>query len=414
MVQSVLGSLILGYRPLWNRARKLAGIQLYAYNEASAVVDAAHLLRTLQELWSASSPPLLISAQTRQLLCDLLEHAPRGAPWIEVRGDWLSDSAIYARVKAAHQRGLRLVWRGDTGKLPEPEIARCFDNSLLTLRPEDAVAALQTAPPTRPGAPAAPTRAASPVLAGQMYENISSRALMEHCLDQSNAMALAGWPSEDVLYSLRHHPQQPSHAVIFKLMKAIDAEQSLETFEDIMGEDPLLAYRFMVYTNSAALGLRTGIDSLRRGLVMMGYSSIKRWLSDQLPHANTDPNMQPVREAMLIRAQLTARLLDAGIENDLRREIYLCGLLSQLDELLGEPLGTILRRLPLSERIYDATVLRTGPYTSGLQMACALETDDASAIRQLCETFELDLEEVNRALLRVLSDLEVERPPAGR
>ena len=78
-------------------------------------------------------------------------------------------------------------------------------------------------------------------------------------------MALAGWPTEDVLYSLRHHPQQPSHAVIFKLMKAIDDEQSLETFEDIMGEDPLLAYRFMVYTNSAALGLRTGIDSLRAG-----------------------------------------------------------------------------------------------------------------------------------------------------
>jgi len=242
-----------------------------------------------------------------------------------------------------------------------------------------------------------------------MYENIASRALMEHCLDQGNAMALAGWPTEDVLYSLRHHPQQPSHAVIFKLMKAIDDEQSLETFEDIMGEDPLLAYRFMVYTNSAALGLRTGIDSLRRGLVMMGYSSIKRWLSDQLPHASTEANMQPVREAMVMRAQLTARLLDAGIENDLRREIYLCGLLSQLDELLGEPLGTILKRLPLSERIYDATVLRTGPYTGGLQMACALETDDASAIRQLCETFEMDLEEVNRALLRVLSDLEVER-----
>ena len=90
MVQSVLGSLILGYRPLWNRARKLAGIQLYAHNEASATVDGGHLLRTLQELWSASSPPLLISAQTRQLLCDLLENAPRAAPWIEVRGEWLS------------------------------------------------------------------------------------------------------------------------------------------------------------------------------------------------------------------------------------------------------------------------------------------------------------------------------------
>lgn len=408
MVQSVLGSLILGYRPLWNRARKLAAIQLYAHNEASAVVDGGHLLRTLQELWSASSPPLLISAQTRQLLCDLLERAPRGTPWIEVRGDWLSDSAIYSRVKAAHQRGLRLVWRGDIGRLPEPDVARCFDNSLLTLRPEDAVAALQARPP-RPGSPPARPGTGSPVLEGQMYEGITSRALMEHCLDQKNALALAGWPAEDVLYSMRHHPQQPSHAVIFKLMKAIDAEESLETFEAIMGEDPLLAYRFMVYTNSAALGLRTGIDSLRRGLVMMGYGSIKRWLSDQLPHASTEPNMQPVRQAMVMRAELTAHLLDAGIENDLRREIYLCGLLSRLDELMGEPLGTILRRLPLSERIYDATVLGTGPYASGLQMACALETDDASAIRQLCETHEMDLEEVNRALLRVLSELEVER-----
>jgi EAL and modified HD-GYP domain-containing signal transduction protein len=410
MVQSVLGRLILGYRPLWGRARKLAGIQLFVQSDPAAMVDTAHLLRTLQELWTASSPPVLLSPQNHQLLCDMLENAPRGAPWIEVRGSWLSDSTIYARVKAAHQRGLKLVWRGDLGRLPEPEVAQCFDNSLLTLRPEDAVAALKKTAPPRPGAAAPAARPApSPVLAGQMYENVASRALMEHCLDQHNALALAGWPTEDVLHSLRHQPQQPSHAVIFKLMKAIDDEQSLETFEAIMGEDPLLAYRFMVYTNSAALGLRTGIDSLRRGLVMMGYGSIKRWLADQLPHASNELNMLPVRESMVMRATLMAHLLNAGIENDLRREIYLCGLLSQLDELLGEPLGAILRRLPLSERIYDATVLRTGPYAGGLQMACALETEDASAIRNLCETYEMDIEEVNRALLRVLADLDVER-----
>lgn len=411
MVQSVLGSLILGYRPLWNRARKLAGIQLFAHNEASAVVDATHLLRTLQELWTSSSPPLLISAQTRQLLCELLEHAPRGSPWIEVQGEWLADSAIRARVAAAHQRGLKLVWRGEIGHLPGQDIARCFDNSLLSLGPEEAVVALKAAQ-TKPGA----RGPASPVLAGQMYEGIASRALMQHCLDQNNALALAGWPAEDVLHSLRHHPQQPSQAVIHRLMKAIDAEQSLESFEDLLGQDPLLAYRFMVYTNSASLGLRTGIDSLRRGLVMMGYGSIKRWLSDQYPHASFEPDMQPVRETMVIRATLMTHLLNAGIENDLRREIYFCGLVARLDELLGEPLGTILKRLPLSERIYDATVLGTGPYAEGLQMAFALETADTSAIRQLCETHELELEDVNRALLRVLSELVVERtaPPARR
>lgn len=412
MVQSVLGSLILGYRPLWNRARKLAGVQLYVHNESSLLVDAGHLLRTLAELWSASSPPLLISPQTHQLLSSLLESAPRGSPWIEVRNDWLGDSTIYNQVRAAHRRGLKLVWRGEIANLPPADIARCFDNSLLTLRPEDTIAALQRGP-QQPGTPKPPPRNISPILAGQMYENVASRALMEHCLD-NNALALAGWPTEDVLYSMRHTPQQPSHAVIHRLMKAIDHEQSLETFEDIMSEDPILSYRFMIYTNSAALGLRTGIDSLRRGMVMMGYESIKRWLSDQLPHSSTEPNMQPIREAMVMRARLTTLLLNPGMENELRREIYLCALLSQMDELLREPLGTILRRIPLSERIYDATVLHTGPYAPSLQMACALEHDDASVIRRLCEEHEMDLEEVNRALLRVLSDLEVERPAPPR
>lgn len=46
-------------------------------------------------------------------------------------------------------------------------------------------------------------------------------------------------------------------------------------------------------------------------------------------------------------------------------------------------------------------------------MACALESDDASTIRQLCEDHQLDLEETNRALLRVLANLEVARPPAA-
>ena len=398
MVQSVLGSLTLGYRALWGRSRALAGVQLYvAQADASAAVDTPHLLRTLREMWSEHSPPLLLSPQSRQLLLDLLQYAQPGGPDIEVRGQWLAGSEIFSMVRAAHARGLRLVWRGDLTDLPEQDVARCFSHSLLSLQPEVALAAL------RAGAQR------SPVLPGQMYEGIASRTVMAHCLDQRNALSLAGWPTEDVLYSLRHETPQPGHATIYKLMKAIDAEQSLEIFEDILAEDPLLAYRFMTYTNSAALGLRTGIDSLRRGLVMMGYGSIQRWLGDQLPHASTEPDLQPVYQSMVLRARVTERLLDAGVENELRREIYLCGLFSQLDLLLREPLSNILLRLPLSERIHDATVLHTGPYAPSLQLACALESDDASAVRQLCEEHELRAEDVNRALLRALADLHVAR-----
>ena len=407
MVQSVLGSLVLGYRPLWNAARRLAGVQLYLHCEGSAHVDAAHLLRTIQEMWSASSPPLLLSPRTPLLLAELLQHAPRGAPWIAVPGQWLAEPGLHALAQDAHARGLRLVWLGELDQLPGTETARLFDNSLLRLSAGDAVQALQMARPTT--APA-PRQRHNPVIRGQMYEGVASRALLTHCLDRSGALAVAGWPLEDVLHGLRHLGARPARSVVHKLLKAIDEEQSIDRFEDILGEDPVLAYRFLTHINSAAMGLRTGVDSLRRGLVVLGYGTLSRWLAEQLPHAATEADLEPIRQSMVLRAQITEHLLDAGDGKELRREVYLCGLFSQLDELMREPLGSALRRLPLSERVYNAIVLRTGPYAPSLEVACALEDGDAHATQQLCETHELTLEHVNRALLRVLSDLVVERP----
>lgn len=396
MVQSVLGSLVLGYRPLWNAARKLAGVQLYVHGHGSQRVDAAHLLRTIQELWGAASAPLLLAPRSQQLLLELLQHAPRGTPWMAVPGDWLAQPAIHEAVQQAHGRGLRLVWQGPFNGLPGGDTARLFDNSLLQLSSQEAMGSLQ----------AAATRTRSPLIAGQMYDNVASRALLSLCLDREQALAVAGWPMEDVLHSLRHQPVAPAHEVVQKLLKAIDQDLSIDRLEHILGEDPLLAYRFLTYTNSAALGLRAGVDSLRRGLVMMGYGALARWLSDQLPHCATEPDLRPIRSAMVLRARLTEQLQQAGAGTELRSEVYLTCLLSQLDELLHEPLATILRRLPLSERIYNATVLRTGAYAPSLELACALEGDDAGAIAQLCEAHELDLEHVNRSLLRVLSDLK--------
>lgn len=403
MVQSVLGSLTLGYRPLWNAARRLAAVQLYVQELPGAQVDAPHLLRTLQELWSAQSPPLLLSPQSPQLLLQLLQKAPRGSPWIEVRGHWLANATLLAQVRSAHQRGLRLVWRGELAQLPPGDIAACFDNSLLSLSAQDAVGILQAIHP-QAGSGFGPKTLPSPLLDGQMYENLPSIALATHCLQRHRAVAVAGWPADDLLFQLRHQQPQPAHATVLRLMKAIDAEQSLDAFEHILGEDPLLAYRFMVFTNSAALGLRTGVDSLRRGLVMLGYGTLQRWLSELLPHASQAPNLQPLRQSMVLRARLAEHLIEAGIEYELQREVYLTGLFWQLGELLGEPVANALRRLPLSERISEAIVLGTGPYAGALQLACALEQEDAQVLHQLCETHEMAPEDVNRCLLRILSE----------
>jgi c-di-GMP-related signal transduction protein len=136
--------------------------------------------------------------------------------------------------------------------------------------------------------------------------------------------------------------------------------------------------------------------------MMLGYSALGRWLADQLLSAAADPNLRPVRAQMVMRARLTEHLLNAGAEDSLRREVYLCGLFAELDQLLHEPLGVLLNRLPLSERIYAATVKRSGPYAPALQLARALEGDDTKTLRAVCRTHGMGVEEVNRQLLRTL------------
>jgi EAL and modified HD-GYP domain-containing signal transduction protein len=384
MATSVLGNISLGYRLLWNRSRQPAAVQLFVDADAEIPVDARHLLSALGELWPEHAPVLLLTIPSVRLLRDLLEHAGADDPWLEVHEASLGEADLRRRVQHAQARGLRLVWHGRPGQRPDAALAPCFHRRMIALTDGNM-------PPT------------SPVDAGQIYEAVSSRALAEHCLDQQGAWALAGWPMDDVLLGYRQQAIQPAQHALQGLLKAIDADASLETIEHLLSEEPVLAYRLLQHLNSADRGLRRPIDSIWRGLMVWGLSALKRWLQAQLPQASTDLNLQPVRMAMVTRAHLVERLMDAGEEDELRREVYLCGLFSRIDQLLGEPLATAAQRLPLSENLQAALVQHSGPYSPYLEIATALESSATRATHALCDRHQLGLEEVNRALLRTLA-----------
>ncbi|MGJ7580237.1 HDOD domain-containing protein [Variovorax sp. RHLX14] len=407
MAQSVLGSLTLGYRPLWNRARALAGIQLFVHPDDDGI-DGQHLLRTLSELWTAESPGLMLTAASRRLLTGLLAHATRADPAIDVPADWLADAALRNAVQSARQRGAHVIVSGTPAVLASDKagIERVAERRAVQLTPADAASALQAALRARnavAGGRMAGSAADSPVAANTLVDGVASRALAEHALDQQGAWAVAGWPIEDVLHTYAGQPLPMSRRAIVQTMNAIDAEHSLDRIELMFGQEPSLAYQLLIYLNSAGLGLRNGVASLRHGFMMLGFRTLNKWLSTQLPHATEDPNLRPVNTAMVLRGHLMEHLMDAGIEDDLRREVYLCGLFAQLDLVLDEPLRASFARIPLSDRILSAAMSGTGPYAPSLQVAFALESDDPTMVRTLRQSYEMGTEDINRALLRTLA-----------
>ncbi len=407
MAQSVLGSLTLGYRPLWNRARALAGIQLYVHADDDGI-DGQHLLRTISELWTAESPGLMLTPASRPLLAGLLAHATRADPAIDVPLGWLDDASLRNAAQAARQRGARVIVSGTPASLAADTsgIDRFAERRAVQLTPADAASALQAALRARnavAGGRMAGSAADSPIAAGTLVDGVASRALAEHALDQQGAWAVAGWPVEDVLHRYAGQPLPPSRRAIVQAMNAIDAEQSLDRIERMFGQEPTLAYQLLIYLNSAGLGLRNGVASLRHGFMMLGFRSLNTWLSTQLPHATEDPNIRPVNTAMVLRGHLMEHLMDAGVEDDLRREVYLCGLFAQLDLVLDEPLRASFARIPLSDRIPAAAISGTGPYAPALQVAFALESPDPKMVRTLRQAYEMGTEDINRALLRTLA-----------
>ncbi|QHI97992.1 HDOD domain-containing protein [Xylophilus rhododendri] len=428
MTASVLDCISLSYQTLWGRQRSLVGIAVFVAPlpepPLPGPIDAQELLEALGDRLPADGPPLFLVPQSQGLLLDLLAvidpPAPPGAPGprfatrtlaaptLVVPDFLLQASSLAANgIRLARQRGLRLVWRGSADAPPPPELRDNFHRYWLDLPAPWAAAALKDA--TRKasvGQQIGPGR----LPPGHIYGGIESRVLMEYCLDRCKALALAGWPAEDVVYSLRHQAMQPSHAVVMAALKALEGDRSAEVVQRTLSEDPLLVYRFLIYANSPALGLRAPIESIRHGMMMLGIDTIRSWLGQQVPFASRETALRPVNAQLVLRARLMENLLDAGIEEALRREVSLCGLFSGLDLLLNEPAGVLLPRIRLSRRVQDAVIQHDGPYGPSLAVTLALEKDDPLAVQALCATHEMEPGRVNRALLDVLGDIDVDGP----
>jgi len=171
----------------------------------------------------------------------------------------------------------------------------------------------------------------------------------------------------------------------------------------VLKSDPTLAFKLMRYINSPAFGLNVEISSFRHAVMMLGYQRLKRWLALLLASASKDPDMKPVMYAAVRRGLLMEELVRNSADADTRGEMFICGVFSLLDKLMGQPFGDLLRTLPVPEAVRAALVDGTGPYAPYLALARAIEAETVFDIRAAADAVMLAMSGVNAALLRALS-----------
>ena len=143
--------------------------------------------------------------------------------------------------------------------------------------------------------------------------------------------------------------------------------------------------------------------------MMLGYQRLTRWLALLLATASKDVNLKPIMFAAVRRGLLMEELVRSSGDEELRNEVFICGVFSLLDRRFQQPFEQLLGSIPVPQRVYQALVEDSGPYQPYIEMVRAVESESLFDFRESAEKLLMSVIEINRAQLRALmaaSELE--------
>jgi c-di-GMP phosphodiesterase len=392
---SILGQVALCYSAFIDRHRAVTATRLTVFPlRPDATLDATQLLDVLAEVWPADGGRVSLNIVGERLLGDVLRAQPSANLMLELPWFMAADAAHRDALEALHRAGNLLLLKGRPASELPREVLPWFAHSIIDLSEDRRIH--ETGP--RPAA--ATGRSIAHVQSG-----IRTVADMQGAFDRG-AAAVLGWPIDDVIAAAHRDSRSAGQAdlqVIVELIHRVDREEPVARLEQTLRRDPTLAYKLLRYINSPALGLRVEISSFAHAIMMLGHRKLKRWLALLLATASKDANLKPVMFAAVRRGLLLEELARSVGDEEMRNEMFICGVFSLLDRIFNQPFAELLKSIPVPERVAKALIENGGPYQPYVELVHAVEGQSLYDIRAAAEGLLLGMSEINRAQLRALA-----------
>ena len=389
---SILGQVALGYSPFIDRNRAVIATRLGVFPLSPDVtLDAASLLSAIGEVWPADGPRVSLNLASEALLLDVLNAKPANNLMIEVPSFMAGDAAHAGAILAAHANGNSLLLKGRPLRELPRDILPCFKFSIIDLGDERRVDGV---------VPRGVTRSISVVQAG-----VRSVADMEKSFARGS-VAVLGWPIDDAVTVAAENDKGKTPTdlqVIVQLIHQVDGEEPVARLENTLKRDPTLAFKLLRLINSPAFGMQVEVGSLGHAIMLLGYQRFKRWLALLLATASKDANLKPLLFASVRRGLLMEELVRHTADEEMRNEMFICGVFSLLDRMFRQPFSDLLGSIPVPARVVQALVKGQGPFAPYLNLVNALEDGSPFDLRAASDSLMMGVQEINRALLRALT-----------
>lgn len=195
----------------------------------------------------------------------------------------------------------------------------------------------------------------------------------------------------------------PSRAKVLDLMNRVRTGAEQQALATQFRHDPALSVRLLRYVNSPGMGLLNKVGGIEQALMVMGQDKLYRWLtmilftggqSHELDHA--------ILENALARGRMAEQLAGRALFAKARDEIFVAGLFSLLDVVMGMPMEKVLGQISLPAEITEAILTQRGPYAPYLALAIACEKVDQTSISALARQIGREVDEINAAHMEAL------------
>ena len=179
-----------------------------------------------------------------------------------------------------------------------------------------------------------------------------------------------------------------SQAIKFRLLSLTAKEESkLNSVVEALMADISLTYKLLRYINSVYFGLSKKVSNVRQSIILLGRQKFHQWLCVTiLAELDAAPLSRELAYASALRGKFLEVLARRSNEILARRNktaipqqqgmdtsLFLLGLFSLLENILGIPIEHVRDALPMEEEMVDALVKGTGPYAPWLDLLDAYE-----------------------------------------
>jgi c-di-GMP-related signal transduction protein len=163
------------------------------------------------------------------------------------------------------------------------------------------------------------------------------------------------------------------HASHVRLLAALNQPAlTMERLEGLVKQDAALSLRVLQCINSAAFPLRREVRSIGEALMLLGVGPVRKWASIWCLAKLSAGATAELATIALLRAR-ACELLGEEMADVNSGELFLVGLCSVLDVILGRPMTDAIAELPLSDAARHALLGGDNSLRSALDAVIAYE-----------------------------------------